>query len=104
MIQQQSIKYRVRVTIEKEIEIEFPPEFFSPMTQDQFLTEFNRGMWTVEGMSGVAEYAARMAAQYGGGIEHDALGLLGEHYSTYPRVPDVKFRELNDECETEVIA
>lgn len=99
----ESIKRVVRVTIEKEIEIELTAAFFGGMTQEEYLAEFRKGLWDVDGIEDVMKYAARMAAYYGGGVQHDGLGLLSEHHSTYPRVPDVKFRELADECDEEII-
>lgn len=99
----ETIKRTVRVTIEKEFEIELPPTFFGSMTEKEYLAEFRKGLWAVESIDDVIKYAARMAAYYGGGMEHDGLGLLDSHHSTYPRVPDVKFRELMDESEEEIL-
>jgi hypothetical protein len=100
----EAIKKTVRVTIEKEIEIELTPSFFGGMTIDECLAEFRKGLWDVESIDDVIKYAARMSAYHGGGMQHDGLGLLGADYSTYPRVPDVKFNELSDECEEEIIS
>ncbi|MCE5180499.1 MAG: hypothetical protein LLG15_01735 [Betaproteobacteria bacterium] len=99
----ESIKRTVRVTIEKEIEIELTPEMFGGMTEEEYLSDFREGLWDVESIDDVVKYAARMAAYHGGGMQHDGLGLLDFHLSTYPRVPDVKFRELMDECEEEIL-
>lgn len=99
----ESIKRTVRVTIEKEIEVELMPSMFGGMTEEEFLAEFRRGLWDVETIDDVAKYAARMAATVGSGGEHDGIGLLSHDYSTYPRVPDVKFREVLDECEEEIL-
>ncbi|MEC5207427.1 hypothetical protein QF022_002383 [Vogesella perlucida] len=95
----ETIKRKVRVTIEKEFIIEMPSEFGT----EQYLEDFRSGLWHVESVDDVAKYAARMAAYYGGGAEHDGLGLLDSSSSTYPRVPDVKFVELEDYCEEEII-
>lgn len=97
------IKRTVRVTIEKEIEIEIMPSMFGGMTEEEYLADFRNGLWEVESMDDVVKYAARMAAYYGGGMQHDGLGLLDAHYSTHPRVPDVKFREISDESEEEIL-
>lgn len=96
-------KRNVKVTIEKEFEIEFTPALLNGMTEEEYLTDFRKGLWHVDSMDDIYEYAARMAAYYGGGMQHDGLGLLSESGSTYPRVPDVKFREVYDECETEIV-
>ena len=102
-----TLKRKVRVTITKEIEVEFPPEFFNRMGtsgQAEYLAEFNRSIWKIDGIDDVFKYAARAAAVCGSGFEHDALGLVSYEYSTYPRVPDVKFKELMEEIEEEIIS
>jgi len=98
-----TIKRKVLVTIEKEIEIEMLPGVFENMTQEEYLAEFRNGLWHVEGIDDVVKYAARMAATMGGGYQHDGLGLLSESFNTYPRIPDVKFTILMDECTEEII-
>ena len=99
----ESIKRRVKVTIEKEIEIELTPAVFGGMTEEEYLAEFRKGLWHVEGIDDVVLYAARLAAGYGVGHTHDGIGLVGSFHSIYPRVPDVKFREIYDECEAEFV-
>lgn len=97
------MKRTIRVTITKEIEIELTPAVFGPMTQAEYLESFRRGLWAIESIDDVFKYAAEMAAHHGGGYTHDGLGLLSEHFSEYPRKPDVKFRVLEEETETEII-
>lgn len=99
----ESMKRTVRVTIVKEIEIELTPAVFGPLTQDQYLEEFNKGLWKIEGIGDVFKYAADMAANYGGGMTHDGLGLLSESHSTYPHIPDVKFKVLDGYSEQEFV-
>jgi hypothetical protein len=94
-------KQKVRVTIIKEIEIELTPALLGDMTEAEYLESFRSGLWYIEGMDDVVKYAARMAALHGGGYQHDGLGLLDTVHTTYPRVPDVKFREIDEETETE---
>lgn len=94
-------KQKVRVTIIKEIEIELTQALLGDMTEAEYLDSFRSGLWDIEGMDDVVTYAARMAALYGGGYQHDGLGLLDTVHTTHPRVPDVKFRELDQETETE---
>lgn len=98
-----SMKRKLRVTIVKELEIEFTPAVFDGLSQEEYLKEFRQGLWHVDGIDDVFEYAARMAATCGGGYTHDGLGLLDASHSTYPRVPDVKFVELDEDIETEFI-
>lgn len=97
-----SSKRTVLVTIEKELEIEFTPAVLNDMTEEQYLAVFRETLWDVESMDDVFEYAAEMAARYGSGFGHDGLGLVGEHYMTYPRAPDVKFRILNESIDKEI--
>lgn len=98
----ETMKRRVKVTIEKEFVIEFTPAMFAGMSVEQYLAEFKKGLWDVETIDDVFKYAARMCAYYGNGT-HDGLGLIGPDHQTYPRVPDVKFDEIFDESEEEVI-
>lgn len=98
-----TIKRRVLVTIEKEVEIELMPTLFGNMTEEEYLAEFRKGLWDIEGIDDVVKYAARMAATMGSGYQHDGLGLLSESHSTYPRVPDVKFTIMMDECTEEIV-
>jgi len=94
-----SIKRTLRVTIEKLITVELPDKVATP----EWLAEFNKFMWPIEGIDDVAKYAARMAAIGSTGCELDALGLVDYHYSTYPRVPDVKVWEHDESIEEEVV-
>jgi len=97
------MKRKVTVTITKEIEVELTPAVFGGLSQEQYLEEFRKGLWPVEDIDDVFKYAAEMAAHHGAGYQHDGLGLLSESYSTFPRVPDVKFTVLDEETETELI-
>ena len=92
----------VRVTTIKEIRVELTPAVFGGMSEKQYLEELRQGLWDVEGMDDIFQYAARMAA-IGGGCQHDALGLVSESHTRYPRVPDVKFDVLDEDVETEII-
>lgn len=97
-------KKTIRVTIEKEIEIELTPTCFGDMTVDEYLLAFCVGLWKIEGLDDVFMYAAEMAADCGGGYDHDGLGLLDQHYKTYPRVPDVKFRVIDESRTSEIVS
>lgn len=99
---QNPIKKTVRVTIEKEIEIELTPTFFGDMSEEQIIAEWNKSLWPIEGMDDVIKHAAVMAATYGDGHTLDGLGLLGGFDTTYPRIPDVKFREIYEDIETDI--
>ena len=94
-----SLKKTIRVTIEKEITIEFPDSMLTP----EYLKEFRDGLWPVESIDDVFTYAARMAADGGTGHDHDGLGLLDYHYSTYPKVPDVKVWQHDENYEEQIV-
>lgn len=89
----------VRVTIEKEVTIEFPDSMLTP----EYLADFRNGLFAVESINDVFKYAARMAADRQTGCNHDMLGLLDYHYSTYPRVPDVKVWQHDETYEEEIV-
>ena len=94
-----SLKKTIRVTIEKEITIEFPDNMLTP----EYLQQFRSGLWPVESIDDVFKYAAREAADGGLGYEHDGLGLLNPHCSTYPKVPDVKVWFHDEDYQEEII-
>lgn len=96
------MKCTVRVTIEKEIEVELTPSVFHNMTEQEYLDEFRKGLWHVDSMDDVVKYAAEMAACTGSGYNHDGLGLVAYDHTTYPRVPYVKFREIDSYVESEI--
>lgn len=93
------IKFTVQVETVREIVIELPASFGS----EEYLQEFNKSLWPVDGIEDIAMYAARLAADMGGGYEHDGLGLLSEAYSRHPRAPDVKFTINYENTEAEIV-
>lgn len=95
-------KYKMLVTVQKEIEVELTDSVFGGMTEEDYLAEFRRGLWHVDSMKDVAEHAGRMAFD-GCGSEHDGLGLVDAHYSKYPRPPDVKVWVHNEDIEVEML-
>jgi len=99
----ESIKRTVRVTIEKEIEVELTPTVFGGMSQDEYLAEFRKGLWHVDGIDDVVKYAARCAAYGPLGVEEDGLGLINHRDSIYPRKGDVLVHEISDDCECEIL-
>lgn len=100
---QSSIKRTVRVTIEKEIEVELTPAVFGGMTQEEYLAEFRKGLWHVDSIDDVVKYAARCAAYGSVGAHEDGLGLVNGRDSTYPRKGDVLVHENSDDCECEIL-
>lgn len=98
-----NIKKIVRVTIEKEIEIEFTEQVLGAMTEEEYLAEFRKSLWEVGSMDDVIKYAAAEAATGSEGYEHDGIGLLGMVGLDYPKEPAVKYREISDDLSTEII-
>lgn len=98
----ETIKRTVKVTIEKEIEVELMPSMFGGMTPEEYLAEFRKGLWHVDSMDDIAKYAAKTAALCEEG-HYEGLGLVGYSESTYPRVPDVKFKIIDDFTEATIV-
>jgi hypothetical protein len=96
------IKRIVKVTIEKEIEVELTPEMFDGHTIDEYLADFSKGMWDVSNIDEIVKYAASCAAE-SVGRQEDGLGLVNFKGSTYPRKGDVVVDILSDEIECEII-
>ena len=99
----ESIKRKVRVVIEKEIEVELTPEMFRGMTVEEYLDEFRKSLWDVKDADDVAKYAARMAATGYTGMEVDGLGFLAGSHSGYLRKPDVVANEISSEISCEIV-
>lgn len=99
-----SIKRTVQVTIVKEIEVELMPSMFIGMSESEFLAEFSKGLWAVDSIDDVLKYAARSAAYGPLGSNHEGIGVVDHHFVTCPRVPDVKIREISDDCEEEILS
>ena len=97
------MKRTIRVTIEKELTIELMPSVLGEMTEAEYLAAFCKDLWKVESMDDVIRHAARVAADGGMGYEHDGIGLVDSHFSTHPRMPDVKVWEISEDIETEII-
>lgn len=100
----ESIKRKVRVVIEREIEIELTPEMFGEMSIEEYLAEFSNGLWDIDSVDDLAKYAARVVAYNdASSTEEEGLGLVGPRHQKYPRVPDVKFDVVYEECEEEIL-
>lgn len=85
------------VTITKEITVDLPATY----GEADFIKEWQSSLWPIESVEDIAQHAAEMAAKGFSGYSLDGLGLLGPHYSTYPKVPDVKFTEHSEDVEVE---
>ena len=97
----ESIKKVVRVTVEKDIEIELTPELFGEMSLEEYLEEFNSSLWETD-LDGVFKYAARCAFS-GGGYSEDGLGFVSRKSSYYPSAPGVIFTVIEEDSEEEII-
>lgn len=98
----EEMKKTIRVTIEKELEIELMPSVLGEMTEAEYLESFCKDLWKVKSMDDVIKHAACVAATGGIGYQHDGIGLVEwAHFSTIP--PDVKVREISTDIETEII-
>lgn len=97
-----SIKKVVRVTVEKDIEIELTPELFGTMSLEEYLEEFNSSLWEAD-LDKVFKYAAQCAFT-GGGYSEDGLGLVARKSSYYPSAPGVIFTVIEDSSEAEIIS
>ena len=97
------IKRKLRVTIEKEIEIEIMPSMFYGETEEEYLKQFNEGLWPVGGIDDVIKYAAQTAAVDGGGYSHDGLGRVEGVHMKGVVDADVYFNEISYEIESEFI-
>jgi len=96
------MKKTIQVTIVKEIEIELTAAFFGKLTQEQYLSEYGKYFHQVAGMDDVFKYAARMVAINGPG-EYEALGQTGSIHAINQSALSVKFNELSEEIEEEIL-
>ena len=94
------IKRRVRVTAEYEVDITIMPSWFGPMTVEQALEEFRKGLWDVESIDDIAMYAARCAALDGSGI-YDGTGELSSDYSSSKA--NVRYKIVYEDFDSEII-
>jgi hypothetical protein len=86
------------------VEVIIPANFVS----EEALQEWEKGLWTLHGethaakVNEVAKYAARLAADNGGGTAWDGIGQLEATYMTH-RKADVRYDILDDEVDTEMM-
>lgn len=100
----ETIKRKLRVTIEKEIEIEIMPSMFCGNTEEAYLKEFREGLWHVDSIDDVIKYAAKVAATGGGGHNHDGIGRVESAYMRKLETEaDVYFDEVSDDIEAEFV-
>lgn len=90
------MKKTVRVTIEKELEIDIPDEMLTP----EHVAAFSQTMWEINGPDELFGHAARQIAYYGA---HFVEGIGKCEHAPASDAETASFRELLDECETEVL-
>lgn len=99
----ETLKKKVRVIVESVIEVEITPNMFMGYTEEEYLKEFSRAFWDVNGMDDIVLFAARVAATQGRGQE-DGLGKLEPAYMR--RVApdaDVYFDILEEDIDSEFV-
>lgn len=98
-----TLRYKVRVTITKDVIVNVPKELATP----ECIADWRRGLWHIDGADDIAEYAARMAAHDGGGSQYDGIGRLGTEieakYAPEDRKVDLVFDIDDEDTETEII-
>lgn len=65
-------KFTVLVTKEVEVEIYLPENLISEDT----IREWREGLWDIDGVEDIAQYAARMVAEDMEHYSHDGLGTM----------------------------
>jgi hypothetical protein len=96
------MKKIIRVTLEKEIEIELNhDEFFHGMTEKEYLEEFSKTFWDVKSMDDVYKYAAEMVAIHGSGF-YEGIGEIVSYYLINNKKYAGSYRELNSDVEVDI--
>ena len=102
------MKKTVRVTIEKEFEIELKDEVLTP----EFIKEFESYMWELDGtlerqQKELFEYAARQIALYDldfiEGLGKTASIMTAPYHEKQGKVVNVVWKGIYDDVETEVV-
>lgn len=99
----ETIKRKLRVTIEKDIEIEIMPSMFYGMSEEEYLKEFREGLWHVDGIDDVVKFAAKVAAVDGRGPTYDGIGRLEVKHMKDSEEAEVYFEVLSSDIEAEFI-
>jgi len=99
----ETIKRKLRVTIEKDIEIEIMPSMFIDMTEDEYLKEFSRSFWEVDSIDELIKFAANVAAVHGSGEEEGLGKLEAKHMKDFVKTADIYFDEISSDIEAEFI-
>ena len=99
----EAMKKTVRVTIEKEIEIELTPDVFGSLTIEEYLDEFSTILWPVNSIDEVFKYAAGMIAVAGEG-SYDMLGPVGRQDTENNGESWVKFKIVYEDREMEIVS
>lgn len=104
MSENEVITRRVLVTITKEVEIQIPEKFVNK----ESLKDWESGLWELEGEShkekvnSIIKYAARLAADNGGGTAWDGIGQLEPSYVTSAKA-DVRYSIIYEDIDSEMM-
>ena len=96
-----SIKRRVRVTIEKEFDVELTDKMFGDMCREGYITNFCECLWEIDGIDDVVKYAARMVADGGVGYSYDGLGII--RYAGPNVKAGVLISNMDEDMEVDII-
>lgn len=91
------------VTITRRVRINLPDAFDTP----EMLAEWCSGLWHIEGVEDIAEYAARLAADGSAEYDNDGVGrMVSEIIANHRKELDpltVTYSVLSDDVETEQV-
>ncbi|WP_174874212.1 hypothetical protein [Vogesella oryzae] len=97
-----TLRYKIRVTTTKDVIVNVPKELTTP----ESIADWCRGLWHINGVDDIAEFAAKMAANYGSS-QHDGIGRIGTdvdaRYAPNDRKVDLVYDILDEDDETEII-
>lgn len=94
------ITRRVDVTITRGYEVTLKPSLLGGLTEEEFIKEWSKGLWKIDSLDDVCEYAAESAALDQFGCLLDGIGLLGHEWDT---AADVTCRELYDDRDIDIV-
>ena len=98
----ETARYVVRVTITKDVVVHVPKELAS----EQNIKDWRRGLWYIDGMNDIAEYAANMAAWNGSG-SFDGIGRIGTEidakYAQEGRKVDLVYEIQDEDDEVDIL-
>lgn len=95
---EEKIKVRVRVTTEAVYDIYLHHIFGTK----EGIEQWRDGLWHIDDINDIAEYAASMIATGGTGVNWDGTGVIGKLGTKFPNEPDTPYEEVSFEFDTKV--